>query len=154
MLKRKTAAMVEFLDRFDEAQVAFLDQIEERDAARHEALGDADDEARVGLNEVIARGNAITHHFLPAGRAWRFWVALPVAFGGQPRIAPPRERDFFLHRQERYAGHLFQIHTNDIVGGAGSEFFEVFQLFFIQLRLFFDVFAFERIAKFVTFVDC
>jgi hypothetical protein len=42
------AAVVELLDRADEAERALLDEVQEREAAAQVALGDGDDEAQVG----------------------------------------------------------------------------------------------------------
>ena len=47
------AAVVELLDRADEAERALLDEVEERQAAAEVALGDRDDEAQVGLDHVL-----------------------------------------------------------------------------------------------------
>ena len=47
------AAVVELLDRADEAERALLDQVQERQAAAQVALGDRDDEAQVGLHHLL-----------------------------------------------------------------------------------------------------
>ena len=47
------AAVVELLDRADEAERALLDQIQERQATAQIALGDRDDEAQVGLHHLL-----------------------------------------------------------------------------------------------------
>ena len=47
------AAVVELLDRADQAQRALLDQVEERQAAAEVALGDRDDQAQVGLDHLL-----------------------------------------------------------------------------------------------------
>ena len=47
------AAVVELLDRADEAERALLDQIQERQATAEIALGDGDDEAQVGLDHLL-----------------------------------------------------------------------------------------------------
>ena len=47
------AAVVELLDRADQAERALLDQVQERQAAAEVALGDRDDEAQVGLDHLL-----------------------------------------------------------------------------------------------------
>ena len=65
------AAVVELLDRADEAQRALLDEVQEGQAAAEVALGDRDDEAQVGLDHVrLGR---------PCRRARCAWPARPPA---------------------------------------------------------------------------
>ena len=47
------AAVVELLDRADQAERSLLDQVEEREAAAQVALRDRDDEAQVGLHHLL-----------------------------------------------------------------------------------------------------
>ena len=51
------AAVVELLDRADQAERTLLDQVEEGEAAAEVTLGDRDDEAQVGLDHVPLRGH-------------------------------------------------------------------------------------------------
>ena len=46
-------AVVELLDRADQAEVALLDQVEQVQAAAHVALGDGHDQAQVGLDQRV-----------------------------------------------------------------------------------------------------
>ncbi len=51
------AAVVELLDRPDQAQRALLDQVQQRQAAADVALGDRDDQPQVGLDHVLLGGD-------------------------------------------------------------------------------------------------
>ena len=50
----EAALVVELVGRLHQADVAFLDQIQEGEAAADVLLGDGDDEAQVGLDQVSA----------------------------------------------------------------------------------------------------
>ena len=52
-------AVVELLDRADQADVAFLDQVQQRHAAADVLLRHRDDEAEVGLRQALLRGQAV-----------------------------------------------------------------------------------------------
>ena len=52
-------AVVELLDRADQADVAFLDQVEQRHAAADVLLRDADDEPQVRLGELLLGAEAL-----------------------------------------------------------------------------------------------
>src|SRR5262244_2705790 len=64
--KLVAAAILEFVDRFHQADIAFLDQVEELQAAVGVFLGDGDDEAQVRLHHLLlglARlALALLHH--------------------------------------------------------------------------------------------
>ena len=83
-------AVVELLDRADEAQVALLDEVEQRQPAAHVALGDRDHEAQVGLGEL-----ALGLH-----------VAALDALG---------QRDFLYGREQRHLADLLEVHAHGIV---------------------------------------
>jgi hypothetical protein len=84
-------AIVELLDRADEAQVALLDEVEEEHAAAHVALGDGDHEAQVGLDQL-----ALGLH-----------VAALDALG---------QRDLFLGREQWHLADLLEVHAHGVVG--------------------------------------
>ena len=84
-------AVVELLDRADEAEVALLDEVEEQHAAAHVALGDGDHEAQVGLDEL-----ALGLH-----------VAALDALG---------QRDLFLGGEQRHLADLLEVHAHRVVG--------------------------------------
>ena len=60
----EAALVIVFLDRFHQAQVAFLDQVQERHALPDVALGDADHQAGVGFDQVLAGQSSISLNFL------------------------------------------------------------------------------------------
>ena len=63
----EAAAVIIFLDGFHQSQVAFLDQVEEGDAAPEIFLGDADHQAGVGLDQVVAGINPVLNGLLEEG---------------------------------------------------------------------------------------
>ncbi len=72
-------AVVELLDRADQAERAFLDQVEKREAATEVALRDRDDEAQVGLDHLRLRGHVAALD--PLGQ-------IDLLIGGQERHLP------------------------------------------------------------------
>ena len=60
-VRRELVALgvVELLDRTDQAEVALLDQVEEQHAAAGVALGQRDDQAQVGLEQVVLGAAAV-----------------------------------------------------------------------------------------------
>ena len=89
----EAAAVVELLDGAHEADVAFLNQVKERHAGPGIVLGDRDDEAQVGLDEL-----ALGRH-----------IAALDALG---------QRDLLLGREQRDLAHLLEVHAHGVVGGA------------------------------------
>src|SRR4051794_40138190 len=75
------AAVVELLDRADQAQRPLLDEIEEREPAAQVALGDRDDEAQVGLDHLRLGDHVAALDALGE---------LDLLLGGQQRHAPDR----------------------------------------------------------------
>ena len=82
-------AVVELLDRPDEAQVALLDQVEEGQAAAHVALGDGDDQAQVGLDQSALGLHVVALDALGEGHL----------FGGG---------------EQRHLAHLPQVHAHGV----------------------------------------
>ena len=112
------AAVIELLGGADQADVAFLDQIQEGNAAAHVLLGDADHQARVGGDEVLARRPAVLDADLqspPArgrdrtprasasrafGRARSAWPGETSSCGGEQR----NPADFLEVQPDRVVG--------------------------------------------------
>ena len=84
------APPVELLDGAHQAEVALLDQVEEEHAATHVALGDRDDEAQVGLDQLAPRLRVAAFDALC-------------------------ERDLFLGREQRHLADLAQVAANRVV---------------------------------------
>src|SRR5256712_2302477 len=81
---------VELFDRADETEVPFLNKVQEEHPAAHVFLGDADDQAQVGLNEA----------------ALSFLVALLHALG---------QIDLLLRGEERDLPDLLEVHPDRVI---------------------------------------
>ena len=88
--KAETALGIEFFQRVDQAEIAFLDQVVEQNAAMLIMLGDADHQAQVGLDHVLARGK----------------IAL---------LDGARQRQFLRRRQERRGADFPEIKLGDVI---------------------------------------
>ena len=82
-------AVVELLDRTDEAERALLDQVEEGEPAAEVTLGDRDDETEVGLDHRRLRSHVAT-------------------------LDPLRERHLLIGGQERHLADLAQVEAERI----------------------------------------
>ena len=94
-------------------------------AAPHVALGDADHQAGVGLDQMLARGQAVEDEAFQLGA---FWGGQGGGFAGlahraQPQggfpalLDPARQRDFLLDGQQRNPRHFLEIQPDRIFDG-------------------------------------
>jgi len=104
--KAETALVLVFFHRFHQAQVALLDQVQEGDAAPDVTLGNADHQAGVGFNEVLARQLTILHLVLqfhaaaggnPPPSPFQQAAGFPAA------LNPLRQVHFLCHGKQRHA---------------------------------------------------
>jgi hypothetical protein len=92
--KTETAFGIEFLQRVDQSEVALLDQVVERNTPMLVVLGDADDEAQVGLDHVLAcdevagTGSARQHQFLGRGQQRRGADLVEIELVTSSKICP------------------------------------------------------------------
>ena len=84
MLKLMAAPVIELLRCPDQTDIAFLDQIQERNATPHILLGDADYQAGVGSDQMLAGCPAILDQQLQVRAAARANVAPGQLFTCQP----------------------------------------------------------------------
>ena len=77
--KLVAAAVFKLFDGLHEADVAFLDEVKELEATVVVALGDADDEAEIGFDELLASGIGLA---LEAHNEFES----PAEFGGRRRV--------------------------------------------------------------------
>ena len=83
----EAAPVVELLDRADEPEVALLDEVEQRQAAVRVAARDGDDEAQVGLDQLVLRLHV-------------------------PALDALGQRDLLLGREQRHLADLAQVHAH------------------------------------------
>src|SRR6266540_2350621 len=124
-VRRELVALgvVELLDRADEAEVALLDQVEEQHAAAHVALGDRDDQAEVGLDQLLLGELAVALDPLQLAQAGG--AELLGLGGGLVELGGGRlalldrlgEDDLLLRGQERHLADLLEVHADGVVGG-------------------------------------
>ncbi len=112
----EAASVVELLDCLHQAQVTLLDQVQERHALAHVALGHADDQPRVGLDEVLAGQLTLAH--LALGTVV-LHARAAVASQPPPRDTPAfqalRQFDFLLGGEQRNVADLLQVEANRII---------------------------------------
>src|SRR2546422_1742739 len=92
---------VELLDRTDETQIPLLNKVQEEHPAAHVFLGDADDQAQVGLNEATLRFLVALLHALSQ---------VDLLFGGKERDLPDLlevHPDRVIDRDTLRLGRLF-----------------------------------------------
>ncbi len=113
----ETAAVIVFLYGFHQAEVAFLDQIEEGNAAPEIFFGNADHQAGIGLDQVVAGvapvldGLLEEDFFLFRGRTVQL---VEPALGSGPALDTAGQHDFLFSIEQRDAGHLFEIQANGV----------------------------------------
>src|SRR5690606_29319282 len=112
-------AVLELLDRADEALVALLDEVEEGHAAAVVLLRDGDDEAQVRLDQVPAGQLAVLDDaLLPAAFPLLHLVGLLLQplLGGLALLDAPGEVDLLLQRQEFHTADLLEVLPDRVVG--------------------------------------
>ena len=118
--------VVELLDRADQAEVALLDQVQERHAAAGVALGQRDDQAQVGLEQVVLGALAVADDPV-AGRgasaadellAGLLDLAQPLG-GVEAGLDPLGEVDLLLGVEQRDLADLLEVGA-DRVGRRGE----------------------------------
>src|SRR5690606_30339368 len=113
------AAVLELLDGADEALVALLEEVEEAHAAAVVLLGDADDQAQVGLDEVLARQVAVLDDALQAApRAVVELGALLLEASARllAGLDAASQVDLLLEGEELDAPDLLQVLAHRVVG--------------------------------------
>ena len=115
--------VVELLDRADQAEVALLDQVQERHAAAGVALGQRDDEAQVGLEQVVLRAVAVAAdpEVVAALRGGELLARLGelghLLRAVQAGLDALGELDFFLGVEQRDLADLLQVRAHRVRGG-------------------------------------
>src|SRR5690606_22948997 len=111
-------AVLELLDRADQPLVALLDEVEEAHAAAVVLLGDRDDQAQGGLDEVPAGQLAVLDDALLTTQLALVEVLaelLDVLLGGLALLDAAREVDLLLEREELDPTDLLQVLPDGVV---------------------------------------
>ncbi len=96
------AAVLELLDRTDEALVALLDEVEEAHAASVVLFRDRHHEAEVRLDQVLPREVTVLYDALlapPLAFLERIGILVESLTGGFALLDAPREADLLLERE-------------------------------------------------------
>jgi len=125
--------VVELLDSAHQADVALLHQIHHRQTVRGVLLGDADYQAQIGLDKMLAGIAAMGIDPLElemlVGRAILFPVESLA--GNIAHLHTLRQVDFLLSSEQRYLSDLLQIHSYRIVEGDVGEIRQFGQHFLV-----------------------
>src|SRR6266498_1028770 len=113
--------VVELLDRADETQVALLDQVQERHAAAGVALGQRDDQAEVGLQQVVLRPLTVTHDPAQVAAELRVQLLRGLLLGlpyplrrVEAGFDPLGELDLLLGVEQCHLADLLQVGTDRV----------------------------------------
>src|SRR6266498_3883228 len=113
----ETLGVVELLHRTDQPEVPLLDQVQQEHSPTHVASGDGDDQAQVGLDELLLGQLTLPLDPLELpdanGAAGR-----PVELGGGGLTLLDRlgEDDLLLGGQQRDLADLLEVHPHRVVG--------------------------------------
>src|SRR5690606_36927635 len=135
-------AVLELLDRADEALVALLDEVEEAHAAAVVLLSDGHDEAEVRLDEVTARQLAVLDDALLAPELALVEVLaelLDVILGGLALLDAAGEVDLLLQGEELDPADLLQVLPDRVVrldAGVGHRLRAGLELLAVELVAF------------------
>src|SRR5690606_24619364 len=111
-------AVLELLDRADEALVPLLDQVEEAHAAAVVLLHDRHDQAQVRLDEMGAGHLAVLDDALqptPLLRLELVAMLLELLLGGLALLDAAREVDLLLEREELHPPDLLEVLPDRVV---------------------------------------
>ena len=118
--------VVEFLHRANKAEIALLDEVEEQHAAADVALRDGDDQAKVGLDELLL---GIEPHLLDTGEAALLATleldalllgTLKLLGSGHARLDLHGEIDLLRGGEQRNFADLLQVHADGVSGEHGD----------------------------------
>ena len=114
--------VVELLDGADEAEVALLDEVEELHAAAGVALGERDDQAQVGAEQVALRALSVAGDPLQVepelGRLLRRRHLGELLLGEQARLDAHRQLDLFGRVEQRHLADLLEVVLDRVGRGA------------------------------------
>ncbi len=117
--------VVELLDRADQPEVALLDEVGQTHPATGVLLGDADDQAQVGLEHVLLGLLALPDDVLQVGLELRGDLAAlrESLRGEQAGLHGTGELDLHLGGQQRHPADLVEVEPQDVdaQGGAGLD---------------------------------
>src|SRR5690606_39672035 len=113
--------VVELLDRTDQAEVALLDEVEEEHAATGVALRQGDDEAQVGLQEVVLGPPAVLDDPLELLEDLRADLAAlgQLLLGEETSLDALGQLDLHLCVEERDLADLLEVVLHGVGGRAG-----------------------------------
>jgi len=115
--------VVELLDRTDQAKVAFLDQVEEQHPATRVALRQRDDQAEVGLQQVVLGTASVTGDPLELTSALRVELEPGVEslLGEQASLDPLGELDLLLGVEQGDLADLLEVVLDRVGSRSGCD---------------------------------